>query len=285
MDENIVSSFVQDRIYKKILRYLEEDKHIMLSSFKDGYLKRRLFLRAMSLKFSDIEEYYRYIVASDEEVKIFENALTINVSYFFRNPETFDVIRREILPELFIRKKERKENLLKILSIGCSSGEEPYSMAIILKEFFQEEIKTVKPYILGVDFDYDSILQGRMGIYDEQRLIYVPDILKKKYFGIIEYKKYSLNPEIRSMVTLRQEDIFRKSLKRFWDMVLCRNMLIYINPESQEDLLSKVLAACLDDSYLVLGKSESLCGRIRDFFTPVFPRERIYIKKRRAYES
>jgi chemotaxis protein methyltransferase CheR len=284
MEEKLVDSFVNHETFRKIVSYLQEHKHILLSSFKDGYLKRRLYLRAVSLKLGNIEDYYKYITMSNDEVKKFENTLTINVSYFFRNPETFDTIRREVLPEIFLRKKETRDKFVKILSIGCASGEEPYSMAIILKEFFHAEIQQYKTYILGVDFDYDSIVQGRLGVFDEQRLVYVPEVLKKKYFGIIEHKKYMLNSEIRSMVVLRQEDIFKESIRRFWDIVLCRNMLIYINPESQEDLLSKVLVACLDGSYLILGKSESICGKVRKFFAPVFIKERIFVK-RRNYES
>lgn len=278
LNESSVENYISDEWYEKIVRFFEE-KNILLSSFKKPYIKRRLYFRAQALHCQKIEDYYKYLKKSSEEYKIFERKLTINVSYFFRNWDTFAIIRDKILPGVFQKKELKGEKYIKILSIGCASGEEPYSVAILLKEYFSEEIKIFKPYILGIDFDYDSINYGRVGVFDEQRLIFTPDFLLKKYFAKIDSKRYELKDEIKKMVILMQEDVFRKDIKRYWDIVFCRNMLIYVDMKTQESLLKKIHSVCLNDSYLVLGKSESLWGGLRSLFFPAFPKERIYVKK------
>lgn len=281
--EYIVDKFISDDWYQTFVDFFEE-KNILLSSFKKSYIKRRLYIRATALHYNSIENYFNYIKESREELKTFEKILTINVSYFFRNPETFNVIRDKVMVDIFNKKKLKGEKFVKILSIGCAGGEEPYSMAIMLKEFFSDEIKIIRPYILGIDFDSDSITYGRIGIYDEQRLIYTPDLLIKKYFDKIDNKKYELKEEIKKMVILMQDDVFKKELKKYWDIVICRNMLIYVDIKTQEQLLKKIYSVCTDGSYLILGKSESLWGSLRNLFFPAFPKERIYVK-RSAYES
>lgn len=284
INENIVNSFVNDDVFNKIVSFLTVQKSLNLSFFKQTYLKRRIYFRAIALKFSDINEYFKFLIFSEEEVNKFRDILTVNVTSFFRNPEVFDVLKNKVLPEIFAQKSFNKERFIKILSVGCASGEEPYSIAIILKEYFSEEIKVVKPYILGIDFDKESINHAVVGVFEQQKILNVPNVIKKKYFSIIGYKHYSIDMEIKKMVIFRQEDIFAKDLKKFWDIVLCRNVLIYINPESQEILLDKIISACREGSYLVLGKSEGLVGKLRNSFVPKFPKERIYVK-RRKYES
>ncbi len=281
--ESIVEAFIEDEWYERFVGFFNE-KNILISSFKKNYVKRRLYIRATALNCKSIEEYFQLINSSREELKTFERILTVNVSYFFRNPDTFEVLREKVIPDVIRKKIERGEKFIKILSIGCASGEEPYSVAITLKEYFQEDLKTVKPYILGIDFDSDSITFGRIGVYDEQRLIYMPELLIKKYFDKIDSKRYEIKDEIKKMVILMQEDVFKKELKRYWDIIICRNMLIYVDIKTQEQLLKKIYSVCIEGGYLVLGKSESLWGSLRSMFTPVFPKERIYMK-RSVYES
>lgn len=284
MDESHIESFVDESTFRKILHYLSSEKAINVNAFKENYLKRRIYFRALALKFQNINAYWQYLISNDAEVKKFRDILTVNVTSFFRNPEVFDTIKRNILPELFDSKQKNKEKFLKILSIGCASGEEPYSMAIILKEHFSEETKVVKPYILGIDFDNQSINQARFGVYETQKLANISETLKKKYFGIIDNRHYELKPEVKNMVIFRQDDIFLRDLKKFWDIIFCRNVLIYIKQQSQEVLLTKIISACREGGYLVLGKSEGLIGKLRTFFYPKYPKERIYVK-RRVYES
>lgn len=284
MNENLVDNFVSLDVLDKIVNFLESMHCSGISAFKDNYLKRRVYLRAMALKCSSVEEYFNYLKSNKDEVKVFEDIVTINVSYFFRNPEVFELIKTNVLPHLFSMKAKKGEAFFKILSIGCASGEEPYSMALILKEYFSKEILFIKPYILGIDFDYNSIVQARVGAYDEQKLTYISSNLVSKYFEKLDNRKYMLNQEIKKMVIFKQDDFFKSDIKRFWDIIFCRNMLIYLNAEAQEKLIKRVHNLCIDDGYLVLGKSEALTGRTRSFFGPLFTKERIY-KKRRAYEG
>lgn len=284
MDESHIESFVDESTFRKILHYLSSEKAINVNAFKENYLKRRIYFRAIALKFQDINAYWHYLISNDAEIEKFRDILTVNVTSFFRNPEVFDTIKRNLLPELFDFKLKNKEKFIKILSIGCASGEEPYSIAITLKEYFSEEIKVIKPYILGIDFDNQSINQARFGVYEMQKVAGVSENLKKRYFGMIDNRHYEIKPEVKNMVIFRQDDMFLRDLKKFWDIIFCRNVLIYINPESQVVLLTKIISACREGGYLVLGKSEGLIGKLRSYFYPKYPKERIYVK-RRVYES
>lgn len=284
MYDEKINDFVKDEIFDKIVHYLSQVKGINISSFKPNYLKRRIYFRALSLKLKDINAYWHYLVTNDEEINKLKDILTINVTSFFRNPEVFERLREDVIPAILKEKQKSKEKFLKILSIGCASGEEPYSVALILKEYFQEEIKSVKPYIVGIDFDKKSIIQAQNAIYDVQKIMTVPEVLKKKYFVIIDYRHFKLSDDIRNMVIFRHDDIFMRDLKMFWDIIFCRNVLIYLNPSHQEVLLNKIISACKQGSYLILGKSEGLFGRLRTSFFSKYPKERIYVK-RSLYES
>lgn len=284
MIKSKVEEFIEDRIFKKIIDYLEANNCSGISSFKDNYLKRRIYLRAVALKYQNLEDYFQYLKSNKEEVRAFEDLVTINLSYFFRNEETYNILREKILPEIFYRKSKKGEVFLKILCIGCAGGEEVYSLGILLQEYFPKDILFIKPYILGIDYDYNSIVQARIGVYDMQKLIYVSEEILNKYFDKIENGKFVISQKIKKMVVFRHEDVFKSDIKKYWDIIFCRNMLIYLSSEAQEELLKKIHRICIEDGYLVLGKSETLTGVSRKLFSPIFIKERIY-KKRREYES
>lgn len=283
MIKNKLEEFVDDKVFDQIIDYLKSNNCTGVPFFKDNYLKRRIFLRALSLKFENLEDYLDYLKSNKDEIKVFDDLITINVSYFFRNIETFNVLKEQIIPLIFQKKSKRGEKFLKILCIGCASGEETYSLGILLNEFFEKDIVFVKPYILGIDYDYNSIVQARIGVYDEQKLEHVPANLLK-YFEKLDNKKFIINNKIKKMVVFRHEDIFKSDIKKYWDIIFCRNMLIYLNLQAQEELLKKMHGLCINDGYLVLGKSETLPSNSRKLFSAVHIKERIY-KKRSDYES
>lgn len=283
MIENKVSEFVDNEIFDKIIDFLQANNCSGVPFFKDNYLKRRIYLRAIALKFQNLKDYFNYLKSNKDEIKIFDDLITINVSYFFRNEETFRVLKDNIIPSIFQKKSKRGEKFLKILCIGCASGEEAYSLGIILNEYFSKDIMFIKPYILGIDYDYNSIVQARIGVYDEQRLENVPSNLLK-YFEKIDNKKYIIANNIKKLVVFRHEDIFKSDIKKYWDIIFCRNMLIYLNLQAQEELLRKIHSLCINDGYLILGRSETLPTNARKLFYTLYIKERIY-QKRSSYES
>jgi chemotaxis protein methyltransferase CheR len=284
MNKSIVEEFVNKDVFEKIIQYLEANNCSGIPLFKDNYLKRRIYLRAKALKFNDINDYYVYLKSNKDEIKVFDDIITINVTYFFRHQETYDTLKEKVLSEIFERKSKKGESFLKILFVGCASGEEVYSLAMILQEHFSKEILFIKPYMLGIDYDNNSIMKARIGVYDKQELTNVPSEFIKKYFEPLDSRKFIISPQIKKMVVFRHEDFFKSDIKRYWDIIFCRNMLIYLNGEAQEELIRKLYNLCIDGGYLVLGKSETLTGNSRKFFSSAFIKERIF-KKRRAYES
>jgi len=284
MNKSSIEEFVDKDVFEKIVQYLESNNCSGVPFFKDNYLRRRIYLRAKALKFNDINDYYNYLTSNKEEIKVFEDIITINVTYFFRHQETFDALKEKVIPEILEKKSKKGEGFLKVLFVGCASGEEVYSLAMILQEYFSKEIIFIKPYMLGIDYDNNSIMRARIGVYDKQELTNVPSEFIKKYFEPLDCRKFVINHQIKKMAIFRHEDFFKSDIKRYWDIIFCRNMLIYLNVEAQEKLIRKLYSLCIDGGYLILGKSETLTGSSRKFFSPSFIKERIF-RKRSVYES
>ncbi|MCX7769596.1 MAG: protein-glutamate O-methyltransferase CheR [Proteobacteria bacterium] len=283
MIKNKVDDFVDDKIFDEIIDFLQANNCSGIPFFKDNYLKRRIYLRALALKFQSLDDYFDYLKNNISEIKVFDDIITINVSYFFRNIETYNVLKDSIIPSIFQKKAKRGEKFFKVLCIGCASGEEAYSLGILFNEYFAKDILFIRPYILGIDYDYNSIVQARIGVYDEQKLENVPQELLK-YFEKVDNRKYIISHNVKKMIVFRHEDVFKSDIKKYWDIIFCRNMLIYLNLQAQEELLKKVHSICINEGYLVLGKSETLPTKARSLFSTLYIKERIY-QKRSDYES
>jgi chemotaxis protein methyltransferase CheR len=164
---------------------------------------------------------------------------------------------------------------LKFWSVGCASGEEPYTLALILRESFTEQIKRQKVSILATDVDEDILEKARVGLYGDERLLEVPRAILQHWFSLHD-SKHCLDPEIRAMVDFRQGDLFDVGSYPAADLVLCRNVLIYFERSEQEKILSGFADALGKGGVLVLGKAETLVGEARRRFEVICPVERIY---------
>jgi chemotaxis protein methyltransferase CheR len=212
---------------------------------------------------------------SQQELDLLQKALTIHVSQFFRNPSMFDKLRDDVLPGLFRSCEQSGAGKVRFWCLGCAGGEEPYSLAIILKEHFSKELRTVHTIIHGTDIDAETIRAAQHGEYIEERLKEVPADIKDHYFRQ-NGTRFCLVPELREMVTFLQGDITRTAEYEPSDLVVCRNTLIYFNRADQEKILHGVADILPAGGILVLGKSETLVGDVRKRFEAICPVERIY---------
>jgi chemotaxis methyl-accepting protein methylase len=203
------------------------------------------------------------------------DALTINVSKFFRNPETFACIATKVLPELW----ESKSPLIKIWSAGCATGEEPYSLAILCREHAlaskdPERLKRVR--IVGSDVDKGALADASRGRYSSASFVDTAPAVVEKYFPI-EHGLHTVTAEIRNLVHFESRDLLAGGGPGGrMHLIVCRNVIIYFNRESQQALLNEFFDLLLPGGFLVLGKVETLLGKARDLFTPVSSRERIF---------
>jgi chemotaxis protein methyltransferase CheR len=187
----------------------------------------------------------------------------------------FDKLRTDVIPGLYKARERETPDPLRIWCLGCAGGEEPYSLAILLREHFRRELRCTPTAIVGTDIDHDTLQGARQAEYNEDRLKDVSTKIREHYFQR-QGTRFVLIPEARKMVTFLQGDITDAGRYLMSDMVLCRNTLIYFTRHDQEKILHAIADCLPAGGILVLGKSESLVGSVRPRFTPVCPVERIY---------
>jgi chemotaxis protein methyltransferase CheR len=252
-------------------------RNFSLSVYKDACIKRRIAIRIRATRSRDAAEYCRLLRQSEQEQDLLQKVLTIHVSQFFRNPSMFEKLRVEVLPGLFVAAQADPARTLRLWCLGCAGGEEPYSLAILLREHFSRELRRIATTIAGTDIDAESLDSARRGEYGEDRLKEVSTELREHYFRPHQ-ERQRLTPEIREMVTFTQGNISRTDQYPAANLVLCRNTLIYFSRPEQEKILDGIAEILPTGGVLVLGKSETLVGATRRRFSPVCRIERIYRK-------
>ncbi len=246
-----------------------------IADYRANCMKRRVAIRMRASRCHTSAEYCRLLRHSEQELDLLQKTLTIHISQFFRNPSLFDTLRQRVLPDLFAVALTRPDKSLSIRSLGCAGGEEPYSLAILLREHFPRELALTTTLIAGIDIDTETLETARLGEYDGDRLAAMPAELLSRYFRR-QGERFRLSDEIREMVTFSRENIADRGRYPACDMVLCRNTLIYFTRPEQERILEDIAGMLPRGGILVLGKSETMLGTTRRRFTPICPVERIY---------
>lgn len=261
--------------FEIIRRILKNVKNFNLDIYKEKCIRRRIAIRIRATRCATAEEYGKRLQNDEVELDLLLKVLTIHVSQFFRNPPTFVKLRTEIIPYLFKLQHATGRDCLKFWSVGCASGEEPYSVALILKDFFAAETAGKRVSILATDVDTRILEIAKLGIYGGERLAEVPEHVKMRWFRE-EAGKFHLLPEIKEMVDFKISDLCNIDSFPESDLILCRNVLIYFERDQQERILNRFAAVLRKGGILVLGRSENLFGATRACFQMVCPTERIY---------
>ncbi len=246
-----------------------------LAVYKNSCMKRRIAIRMRATRCRDAAEYRGLLLRRGEELDLLLKTLTIHVSQFFRNPSLFDKLRDQVFPELFAAAGLRADSPLRIWCLGCAGGEEPYSLAILLKEYFGPELERIRTVILGTDIDAATLDCARRGEYGAERLKDVSPPFMARYFRP-HGKHFRLIPEIMEMVSFTRDNITHIPRYVPSEMAMCRNTLIYFTRSEQERILESIADILPLNGILVLGKSETLVGKARRRFAPFCPVERIY---------
>ncbi|HEY4743894.1 MAG TPA: protein-glutamate O-methyltransferase CheR [Desulfuromonadaceae bacterium] len=268
---------ITDAELEEIGMILGSRRHFDLSVYKPKCMKRRVAIRMRATDCGDVTAYCGLLQLSDREVDLLQKTLTIHVSQFFRNPSMFEKLQTDVIPPLFAARGRAAGAAVRFWCLGCAGGEEPYSLAILLREHFSRELGHTRAVITGTDIDPDTLRSARQAEYDEDRLKDVPSAIRERYFRH-QGTHFALIPAIRDMVTFLQGDMCDVAEYQASDLVLCRNTLIYFARPVQETILHGIADCLPTGGVLVLGKSESLVGTVRQRFAPVCRTERIYRK-------
>lgn len=266
---------ISDEEFAQISTALSLKRGFNLDAYKDKCVRRRIAIRIRANHCETVKEYCDLLLAQKNEIDQLLKVLTIHVSQFFRNFSTFEKLRQEIIPFLFNTARKKGLPNLRFWSLGCAGGEEPYTLALILKEHFASDTEEIPVTIEATDVDPAILNFARAGLFSPERMQELPDLYRQKYFTQ-EGELFRLVPSVIDMVTFRQGELLNKHLYTECDLLLCRNVLIYFSREQQEKVLANIAGTLGNDAFLVLGKSETILGESRMLFQAVCPVERIY---------
>jgi len=266
------SDDLTEQEFSALISLLREQRQFRLDQYKDRCVRRRIAKRLRAIGAADIESYLNRLKSDDDELDALLATLSIHVSKFFRNPDTFRVLEREILPDLCRRALAEGRKTLRLWSVGCAAGEEAYSLALLMDEIGGGGLQVE---ILGTDVSAPVLERARQGVYGRERLGEVPGKVLNAFFQE-ELEGYRLTYRIRKMVHFERHNIMAATAFPSADLILCRNVLIYFSRAEQERILNRFSDALSENGVLVLGRSETLVGDIRTRFRPEFPVERIY---------
>jgi chemotaxis protein methyltransferase CheR len=253
---------------------------IDITRYKDRCLLRRIAVRQRASGAADLRAYLKLVTRNPVERAALVKTLTIHVSQFFRNPTTFQALQREVLPAILAEKNRTGGRALRLWSAGCACGEEAYSLALLLCETAQDALEGYSTTIYGTDIEPECLRAAREGRYAAGSLKSVPACWRQRYF-VPAGVQYSVGPALRSLVHFKRHNILDPVPFGRIDLVVFRNVLIYMADALQEQVLLGIHGALSAGGYLVLGKVEGLSGSAKDLFAPVNVPERIYRKRER----
>lgn len=253
---------------------------IDITRYKDRCLLRRIAVRQRASGAADLRAYLKLVKRNPAERAELIRALTIHVSQFFRNPTTFQALQHEVLPAILAEKDRAGGHALRLWSAGCACGEEAYSLALLLCETAQDALERYSTTIYGTDIEPECLRAAREGRYPAGSLKSVPAHWRQRYF-VPAGLQYSVGPELRGLVYFKRHNILDPAPFGRIDLVVFRNVLIYMADALQEQVLCGIHGALSAGGYLVLGKVEGLAGAATELFAPANVPERIYRKRER----
>jgi chemotaxis protein methyltransferase CheR len=222
---------------------------IDLNAYKEKQMKRRIDTLISKHHVNGYEKFVESLRTDKEVFDDFVNYLTINVSEFYRNPEQWRLMDKEIIPELIGRFGKH----LKIWSAACSTGDEPYSLVMALSR----HVPLNQINIIATDIDKTVIEKAKLGLYNEKSIISVPDDLKKKYFTKVG-PSYKISDEIKSRVQFKQHNLLKDVYPEMCDLIVCRNVLIYFTDDAKDEVFRKFNSSLKHQGLLFIGSTEQI---------------------------
>jgi chemotaxis methyl-accepting protein methylase len=271
----VIAADLSDDAFLALTAKISADRGFGCASYKDKCLRRRIAVRMRARGVHTYADYARVLDSDLAEYDRLLDALTINVTKLFRNWETYSVLRERVVPMLWAL----PDPVLHVWSAGCSSGEEPYSLAALFHEHAsglgQSALAERRVQVLGSDIDARSLDAAARGTFEESDFSETPDDLRRRYFA--PTPPFTVVPEVRRMVRFERRDLLADAAPPGpHHLICCRNVLIYFDRETQERLFQKFRDVLAPSGFLVLGKVETLLGHARHRFAPLDGRERIF---------
>lgn len=235
--------------YEYFKKAVYELTKIDLNAYKEKQMKRRIDTLIAKHKINGYDKYVQVLRTDKEKFEEFVNYLTINVSEFYRNPDQWELLDKEVFPELI--KKFGKN--LKIWSAACSTGDEPYSLVMALSR----HVPLSQIHIIATDIDKQVIAKAKVGLYSDKSIAAVPEDLKAKYFTKLG-SSYQISGEIKKCVEFRQHNLLKDPYETECHLIVCRNVLIYFTEEAKDEVFEKFSKSIASGGCLFIGSTEQI---------------------------
>jgi len=279
-----VKQTLSSQSFDKWRKYIYENTGIYYQDNKKYLLESRLQKRIQHLKIDNFDKYLDYIrlnPANSSEIKYLYEAITINETFFFRNQPQLDALVSHVIPEIMATKQKLGKSKIRIWSAASSTGEEAYSVAMVISELLKPKYPNLEVEIVGTDISYSVIDTAKRGIFKEYSVRNTPIFYLKKYFKQ-NANVYEIDPKLKELVTFKllnlYDEVGMRTMINF-DIIFCANVLIYFDIASKIKVVDKLYNSLLRNGYLFIGYSETLQGISKAFNIVSFPKTIGYKKE------
>jgi chemotaxis protein methyltransferase CheR len=251
-----MASFLSDQDFDRYRNLIYDESGIHFSTSNRTILESRLKERLRKIELGSVADYFEKIRKDADELKVLLDSVTTNLTRFFRNTSHFDTLEHYVIPDLAKEKRASGDKTIRIWSAGCSTGEEPYSLAMAFDRFLPSDVSLE---ITASDLSLKSLMTAKEGFYPDSRVNGIADVYLNKYFDKVD-GGYRVVDRIREKITFDYHNLKFDSGLRNLDVVFCRNVIIYFDEAAQKNVIEKFWNAMNSHSYLFIGHSESLFG-------------------------
>ena len=250
------TEFLNDADFEQYRALIYAESGITFTPTNRSILESRLKERLREKQVDSVKTYFGVIQRDKEELKGFLDSITTNLTRFFRNQAHFDALEKHVIPELINNIRKNSPGSIKIWSAGCSTGEEPYTLAMLLNEILPPAWKFE---ILASDISLKCLMTAKEGFYADSRIVGIPDNYLAKYFDKVD-GGYKIHADIQSKIRFDYHNLKNDSQQRNLDIVFCRNVIIYFDEAAQTAVINRFWDSMAAKSFLFIGHSESLFG-------------------------
>lgn len=268
---------MNDQEFLDLSNYIRTNFGINLSMKKKSLLMSRLNSVLQTKSFESLSQYYDYLMSDNSGIAISDlvDRITTNHTYFYREKKHFDFLWDHVLPQIVERNSSQRD--IRIWSAGCSTGEEPYTIAMLLIEYFSQMKSFWDKKLLATDISSKALKIAKEGIYDEDNISNLPPGWKNKYFSKTKDCLFKVKNDVKKEVILRRLNLMSPfSFKKKFHVIFCRNVMIYFDNDTTHDLVNKFYDLLETGGYLFISHSESLDRRKTNF---KYVRPSIYMKE------
>ena len=259
----------------KLISKIQTERGFDFTGFRRAYVARRVDTRLTATATDTLRDYMRRLDGDPGEYPKLLDALTVNVSEFFRDATVWHYLKDTVIPEIVREKTARHFHSIRVWSAGCATGQEPYSIAMVILEEVDKRHADLELSVTATDIDSNVLAAAKEGRYPIARLTQIPPRLRHKYVTV-DGEEFEMVPRLRNAVKFRMLDIFADNPISAVDLIICRNVMIYFDRKKQGDVYAKFVKALRKGGFLVIGRSEKISSATLERLTTRNLRERVY---------